>query len=347
LGSGAEPVPEDAIRPDVTMELDFGGTTIKIYGELKNQVTPKVLRELAPWLVRVKELNPSNVYALICPYLSRTNQRYCLDNGIDFIDLSGNISIQVPGKILVQRLNRPNLYRISLPFRNPFSGASSRVIRVLLQEPNAIWTNSKIEKALSKESKRQREANLFAISQPTISKTIQSLEEEVLIRRDGRDILVPDPRQLLFRWAERYREIWKRQRQKSWTSKNPFGFEVDESNNGLKSSFEGFYPLFTGSAAANLIAPFVNIDRFDIFIMEKSIIKELREWSVDQAIGPNFQFIEPYDQGVLMYSCLKRGVVIASDIQIYLDCYARGGRDAKQAEYLFTKVIEPRWQNQR
>lgn len=347
LGSEGELARESAARPDVIMVIDFAGTTVTIYGELKSQVTPRIVRELAPWLARVKELNPSKIYALICPYLSPTNQMYCLNNGIDFIDLSGNVSIQIPGKIWIQRLNCPNLYRTSQLVRNPFSGSSSRVIRVLLQNPNAIWSNSRIEEELSNESKRWRRPNLFAISQSTISKTIQSLEEEVLVRRDGRKIVTPDPRQLLFRWAEKYREIWKREKRKSWISKNPIGFDIEESCRGLKNEFEGFEPLYTGSAAANLVAPFVNIDRFDIFIIDPSVSEMLRGWSVDQGVGPDFQFVEPYDQGVLMYARQKKGVTIASDIQIYLDCYARGGRDAKQAEYLFTKVIETRWQSQR
>jgi hypothetical protein len=44
-----------------------------------------------------------------------------------------------------------------------------------------------------------------------------------------------------------------------------------------------------------------------------------------------------------MYSRDVKGVTIASDIQIYLDCYARGGRDSKQAEYLLSNVIEKTW----
>jgi hypothetical protein len=32
-----------------------------------------------------------------------------------------------------------------------------------------------------------------------------------------------------------------------------------------------------------------------------------------------------------------------SNIQTYLDLYARGGRDLKQAEYLLENVIAARW----
>jgi hypothetical protein len=34
---------------------------------------------------------------------------------------------------------------------------------------------------------------------------------------------------------------------------------------------------------------------------------------------------------------------MVSNIQAYLDLYARGGRDLKQADYLLTNAIEPHW----
>jgi len=36
-------------------------------------------------------------------------------------------------------------------------------------------------------------------------------------------------------------------------------------------------------------------------------------------------------------------VPIVSNLQTYLDLYAWGGRDLKQADYLLSNAIEPRW----
>jgi hypothetical protein len=46
-----------------------------------------------------------------------------------------------------------------------------------------------------------------------------------------------------------------------------------------------------------------------------------------------------------MYSQLQDEIPVVSDIQLFLDLYARGGRDLKQAEYLLAKVIGPRWEH--
>jgi hypothetical protein len=53
--------------------------------------------------------------------------------------------------------------------------------------------------------------------------------------------------------------------------------------------------------------------------------------------------MDPYDLGVFMYARRYEGIPAVSDVQAYLDLVARGGRDQKQAEYLFENVIEPMW----
>ena len=132
-------------------------------------------------------------------------------------------------------------------------------------------------------------------------------------------------------------------RRSSWTGKNPFGFDVESSIKGLKSRFSNLDFLITGTSAANLIAPFANIDRIDVFLLNNQYDGALRNLNNEQSVGPDFLFIYPYDVGVSMYARQVKGLTIASDIQIYLDCYARGGRDLKQADYLLSNIIEKQW----
>jgi hypothetical protein len=60
-------------------------------------------------------------------------------------------------------------------------------------------------------------------------------------------------------------------------------------------------------------------------------------------LQPALRFITPYDAGVFMYSKRVGTAPVVSAIQAYLDLYARGGRDLKQAEYLLDNVIRPQW----
>ncbi len=332
-------------RPDMVITLNFAETMIKLYGEVKTQVTPKMLEQLSPWFARIKSIARQETFVLICPYLSSRSQQYCLKKNINFIDLCGNILIQVPGKLLIQRLNRPNIYKENQIYRNPFGGASSRVIRVLLQMPGKSWTVTEIEKELEIESKRQKRKDLFKLSISSISKTIRALQEDLLIQRRNLKIVVTDPKQLLFIWATKYKERYKWMRRSAWTSNNPFSFDVESSIREFNLRFKDLDTFVTASAATNFIAPFVNVDRIDMFILNKEKGSILRTLKDEQDIGPSFLFMCPYDVGVSMYSRKIKNFTIVSNIQMYLDCYARGGRDVKQADYLLSRIIEKQWKN--
>jgi hypothetical protein len=158
---------------------------------------------------------------------------------------------------------------------------------------------------------------------------------------------VPDPQQLLFRWAEKYQERYKWMRRSSWTCPNPFGFDLKSSIKGLLNQFPdpNIDIIVTGSSAASLTAPFVNIDRIEAYIMNDTTSEQLRAFAqkTEQGKGPEFRFFIPYDEGVAMYSQEIDETKAVANVQAYLDCYARGGRDAKQAEYLLTNIIEKEW----
>ena len=101
---------------------------------------------------------------------------------------------------------------------------------------------------------------------------------------------------------------------------------------------------FTGAAAAKLTAPFVDVGQFDLYIPDGTEAENLRrDTSRRVPAGPELRVIYAYDPGVFMYSSRKSEIPVVSDIQAYLDLFARGGRDLKQAEYLLATRIEPKW----
>jgi hypothetical protein len=95
--------------------------------------------------------------------------------------------------------------------------------------------------------------------------------------------------------------------------------------------------------AASTEAPFVDIDTIDVFLASKEADAKLRTLKSQPSIGPALRLIYPYDEGVFMYSKRADKALVVSGIQAYLDLYARGGRDMKQAEFLLSNSIEQRW----
>jgi hypothetical protein len=100
---------------------------------------------------------------------------------------------------------------------------------------------------------------------------------------------------------------------------------------------------FTGAAAASLSGPFVDVDPVDLFVGSEQVTERLRTSISGRGLGPELRAIRPYDVGVFMYARVSGGIPVISDIQAYLDLFARGGRDLTQAEYLLEKRIAPAW----
>lgn len=343
-------VQQEPERPfDLSFELTSGKNRILVLGEIKQAPSPKVLAEIGPWIQRMKSLKADAAFAVVAPALSPQAQTYCVANGIDFLDLAGNVSIQVPGKFTLQRLGRrsPERNQPSDSSRsvNVFSGRSSRVLRVLLEKPK-VWSLTDIARELAAEGKRVqqifRQPMEFAVSQGSISKALSSLEEQLWIRRQGSAVLVPEPRRLLVEWAENYKERYRWRLRSSFELPNPFGSSVSRINEQLKEELDGAY-AFAAAAAASLVAPFVELDRVDIFLGSEESGARLRQLADRESTGPKLRLIYPYDNGVFLYSIREGGVPIVSNLQTYLDLYARGGRDLKQADYLLSNAIEPRW----
>ena len=296
-------------------------------------------------------------FAVIAPALSSQAQSYCLENGINFLDLAGNISINVPGQFVLQRLglkeqNRKGTDQKSPREANAFSGRFSRVVRVLLEDPKA-WTLTEIAAELDQQSTATPLPSRFAMGLPkpidfrislgSISKVLATLEEQLLVRRRNSAVLVPEPQRLLKVWAEKYRERYRWRLRQSFRLKNPIAKCLQELANLLTNSGIGPFAV-TGPAAVSFRAPFVDVGTVDIFLPSLSSARPLLETTPASAEGPEVRFVEPYDLGVFLYAVVERDIPIVSNIQAYLDLYARGGRDQKQATYLLENAIVPRWQ---
>lgn len=398
---------------DAKFDLQFGETKVEVYVEVKSTYTPKQVEQIAPWLSRMKAIKSGTGFALLCPALSPESQRLCLEKNVDFIDLAGNMFVNVPGKLLLQRVGMKRKREPSPSFyRNPFSGRASRILRVLLQAPWAwttrdgrhvevvdvnrameripkAWTLSEITKELATETRRAGRAGVsFEVSFSLASRVLRSLEEELLVIRrptpfytadweaeyaqellvirrptpidpdqavparslEGESlvarrnpILVPEPKRLLSKWAQEYKDRYRWYLRRSFKIPNPFGPDLKAVRNALDGLLKPGCYAFTGAAAASVTAPFVDVDPIDLYISDEAAAEDLRAAVSGTSVGPDLRVIYPFDPGVFMYSSLSEGIPLVSDIQTYLDLFARGGRDLKQADYLLKNRIEPNW----
>jgi hypothetical protein len=337
---------------DIGFELRSGKNRIRVLAEARKVFTPRIIEEIAPWVRRLKSFRPDVAVALIAPALSEQAQAFCIQNDIDFLDLAGNISINVPGKFILRRTGvrartLPRQKADAPQTSNVFSGRYSRVLRVLLENPKQ-WTLTEIDRELKEQSRKFSERfpkaprTDFTVSLGAISKAIASLEEQLWVRRRGMAIVVPEPARLLEQWAAKYKERYRWRLRSSFQTANPFGDDLASIIGGLGQLIPGTY-AFSSAMAASADSPFVDIDVVDVFVLPGKTEASLRKLKSEFSRGPSLRFITPYDVGVFMYAKPVLQAAVVSNIQSYLDLYARGGRDLKQAEYLLGNAIKPGW----
>ena len=346
---GVQEQPEQPF--DISFELRSGANRVLVLAEIRQAFSPRLLEEIAPWIQRLKSLRGDVAVAVIAPALSSQAQAFCMQNAIDFMDLAGNIFINLPGKFTLQRIGMKSR-DIAMPVSdgqrtiNVFSGRSSRILRVLLEKPKT-WSITEISREIAAERARFRSiapAALveFEISLGSVSKAIATLVDQLFVRRRGADVVVPEPSRLLVEWAEKYKERYRWRLRSSFQTGNPFGRDLQSISAGLERLAPGTY-VFSGAMAASLDAPFVDIETADIFLTSGESDVELRTLKSQSSSGPALRFIYAYDEGVFMYSKRVGKALVVSGVQAYLDLYARGGRDLKQAQALLSNSIQRRW----
>src|SRR5207244_12351444 len=101
--------------------------------------------------------------------------------------------------------------------------------------------------------------------------------------------------------------------------------------------------LFRAAIASPMDDKCVDMKTADIFLISCESDVELRTLKSQSSSGPALRFIYAYDEGVLMYSKRVGKALVVSGVQAYLDLYARGGRDLKQAQALLSNSIQRRW----
>ena len=105
---------------------------------------------------------------VIVPRVTDRTAEFLRRQGIDYIDLRGNIRVSVPGRVLVMARTERGASSVDLPFpkdriANPFAGKASRIVRVLLAEPPRWWGVTEL-------------ADRVEVSAGTSVKTLRALE---------------------------------------------------------------------------------------------------------------------------------------------------------------------------
>ena len=300
----------------------------KLYVEIKDNGQPRYARALVEKLSLFNE-ESENYWIFVAPFISEKTGQMLRESGIGFVDFAGNCYISFEG-VHIQKEGKKNPYLTKRQFKSLYRLKASRILRVLLSNPNQSW---KIEQ-LAKEA-------LVSTGH------VYNIKEELLNREwaysDNKGLKLNEPESLLREWCKEYQTEDKSNFSfYSLLAPSEFEGHLKIACNDLKVRY-----ALSGLAGAFRLAPFARYHRVTFYLEDKvnDLVKRMDLKSVTS--GENVTIITPLDDGVF-YDMRHMGEMwVASPIQLYLDLNLLGDRGKEAADYIFKRVIEPQWEKKK
>lgn len=153
---------------------------------------PRLVRESCMRLKEeIKKTNKERLYPVVAAtYISKRAAEICREMNVGYLDLSGNCRLAFDS-VFIERQVLENKNIEKRPLRSLFSAKSSRLARLLLEDPNQYWQVQR----LAKEAK---------ISLGLASKVKHKLLEQDFVSESSLGIKILDPERLLVAWSQEY-----------------------------------------------------------------------------------------------------------------------------------------------
>lgn len=304
-------------KPDFAFLVGHGQRQFKVVGEVKPSGEPSVLRRSAAWLKDFQTKTKHDYAVIIAPFVSREGAAICRDLGVGFIDLSGNCLLSLEG-LYIERTGYPNKFKKPREIQSLFSPKSSRVIRCLLSDPRRVWTL----KGLAIET---------GVSIGLIHRIATALENNLFAKKELRAFKLEDPARLLEAWREEYHR-----RTPKWARYVVRVGSAEELATKLKAAaiHHGVRYALSGPSGASLIFPYITptLVHFYVDVLKQEFLEELGVNPVPSEGNLLIRVVEQENE--FIGSREVKGIYVVSDLQLYLDLWAIGGRGQEAAEEL-------------
>lgn len=202
-------LPEEAQVPQRDQKIDgilsakWGGKEALFVFEYKGASTPRV-QEAALAQVRLYSDLLGLPPVIIVPYLSEEALHELDRNETGGVDLCGN-GLLIAENFRYWRSGQPNRYKDTRPIRNPFHGDSSIFARCFLLRDNFSSLAELGQFAQERAFSAYPAFRSKALTQGTASKVIQTLVNELAVRKVGGGLELQDRKRLLMLLRKGYR----------------------------------------------------------------------------------------------------------------------------------------------
>lgn len=308
---------------DIVVKTKYKKKETTFIIEVKSIGEPRHIEQAITQLKLLSKTIPNSYPVVASSFLSEKSREICKKLDVGYIDLFGNIYIDLP-QIHIEKESNKTRQVEKKKQKQLFSPVATRIIRSLLNEPEEKWTIQ----LLSEKSQ---------VSLGYTHRVVEKLIDKKFLERNKQyKLVLVDKSRLLDIWRDNY----------SFKNNNIYSyytFEKDKDNlfNKIKKASQSVKSLYalTLHSGASFIAPYVRYTDVHLYVRSNidQWIQELDLRPVES--GANIYLIEPYDEGVMQKLQTIKGNVIVSNLQLYLDLYSYPKRGREQAEKIRDEKI--------
>jgi hypothetical protein len=318
-------------QPDWLMEVKAGDRSWVWVVEGKRHGQPRDVRsgllQLQRFLDQTKARNCYGV--LVSPFLSEESARLCVDAGMGYADLAGNVRLSFD-QVFIETRAADNPFRVKRHLRSLFSAKASRVLRVLLTPPLRAWKVTELEAAA--------EVSLGQVS--NVRKLLLDREWAV-VGEAGLRLSKPD--RMARAWQNSY-EPRPRSRETAYTLLH--GEALDAAMRAaLVEAGNGTHAVLASYSAARWFAPYAR-QATQFFYADAEGAKILKRHLQLQPVerGENVVLFEPREDDVFVGRVeAAPGIWCSGLVQTWLDLSVAGERGGEAAEHLLREKLLPAW----
>jgi predicted transcriptional regulator len=302
---------------DLILTVRIGNLSKHLCCEIKSRGEPLYLYQAIGHLRQMQKIKKGCYPVIIVPFISEQGRKTCKEEGIGYIDLVGNVFLKF-NSVYIEKTSDVKPSLIKKTSINIFARKSSRLLRVILENPETVWNFTTLSQEADVNIRRTFEI-------------VNALNEKGFVEKKRGAIKLLKPGELLDYWSENYDF-------RDNTVKTFFSFaRTFEEFKGIlvkaskKTSSQYALTLHSG---AGLVAPFVRFSNIHIYI-EKGIeswVDVLGLKPVES--GGTVNLITPFDDGVFYRKRKTGDIFVACNTQLYLDLIKYPARGKEQADFL-------------
>ncbi|WP_405507942.1 hypothetical protein OG323_16620 [Streptomyces cyaneofuscatus] len=299
-------------------------------------VSPRIVEEtLLAKLDLLRQLNQYTTLLLLTPWLSRPTQRLLRKHDISYLDLMGNVSLRIPRPAIVihtEGAMRAPQALATEPRKATLAGPKAGRLVRLLTDVRPPYRAGELAQA-------------SRLSLGYVSRLLDTLEDQLLIRRDGRVITSVDWPNLLRTRAER-EALLRKGSYVGLLAPNGIPSVISRIRHLPPSGLSNI--AVTGTHAAHTVAPLSAGGQLMAYVSplldEDDLVDELGLIPVDE--NANVLLLRARDRSVFERTETVKGIPHVALSQVALDCLAGPGRMPAEGEAVieYMKDHQDLWQ---